>query len=207
MPAKPQVLMDKLRKHLEALDRDLEGVLGVVVRDLTSGSSLELRGRDTFPSASTIKLAVLYELYRQAEEGRVDLSAVVQPASPRVAEGVLERLSFRVSLTVRDLAVLMMGWSDNEATNELVRRLGRERVNERLISLGLSGTRLRRLMMDLDAARQGRRERHHARRAGPPRGDPLPGRGPAPRIGPRSARPLLETRGRRVAAAAVFPTR
>jgi beta-lactamase class A len=155
MPAKPQVLMDKLRKHLEALDRDLEGVLGVVVRDLTSGASLELRGRDSFPSASTIKLAILYELYRQAEEGRVDLSAVVQPSSPRVAEGVLERLSFRVSLTVRDLAVLMMGWSDNEATNELVRRLGRERVNERLLSLGLTGTRLRRPMMDLDAARRG----------------------------------------------------
>jgi beta-lactamase class A len=155
MPAKPQVLMDKLRKHLETLDRDLEGVLGVVIRDLTSGSSLELRGRDTFPSASTIKLAILYELYRQAEEGRVDLSAVVQPSSPRVAEGVLERLSFRVSLTVRDLAVLMMGWSDNEATNELVRRLGQERVNERLASLGLSGTRLRRLMMDLEAARRG----------------------------------------------------
>jgi len=155
LKAKPQVLLDKLRADIEGVDRGLEGVLGVVVRDLTSGATLELRGREVFPSASTIKLAVLYELYRQAEDGRVDLSAVVQPTSPRVAEGVLERLSDRVSLTVRDLAVLMMGWSDNEATNELVRRLGRERINARLPSLGLSETHLRRQMMDLDAARRG----------------------------------------------------
>ena len=50
----------------------------------------------------------------------------------------------------------MIGWSDNEATNLLVRRLGQDAVNARLDALGLPRTRLRRLMMDLDAARQGR---------------------------------------------------
>jgi beta-lactamase class A len=49
----------------------------------------------------------------------------------------------------------MMGWSDNEATNVLVRRVGMEAVNRRLGVMGLPGTRLRRLMMDLEAARRG----------------------------------------------------
>jgi beta-lactamase class A len=60
-----------------------------------------------------------------------------------------------VSLTWRDLAVLMMGWSDNEATNLLIGKVGLERVNQRLDALGLTRTRLRRRMMDLEAARRG----------------------------------------------------
>jgi beta-lactamase class A len=69
--------------------------------------------------------------------------------------GVLQDLSDRVSLTWRDLAVMMMKWSDNEATNLLARRVGRDAVNRRLDALGLSRTRLRREMMDLEAARRG----------------------------------------------------
>jgi beta-lactamase class A len=49
----------------------------------------------------------------------------------------------------------MMGWSDNEATNVLVRRVGLGAVNGRLDALQLPRTRLRRLMMDLEAARRG----------------------------------------------------
>ena len=56
------------------MDGRLDGVLGVYVRDLATGATIELRPDEVFPTASTIKLAVLYELYRQAEEGRVDLA-------------------------------------------------------------------------------------------------------------------------------------
>jgi beta-lactamase class A len=117
---------------------------------------VELRPDEVFPTASSIKLAVLYELYRQAEEGKVDLAEVTRPPVPRVrGGGVLQELGDHVSITWRDLAVLMMGWSDNEATNVLMRRVGIEAVSRRLDSLGLSRTRLRRQMMDLEAARRG----------------------------------------------------
>ena len=58
-------------------------------------------------------------------------------------------------LSWRDLAVLMIGWSDNEATNLLIRRVGMDAVNRRLDTLSLPHTRLRRAMMDLEAARRG----------------------------------------------------
>jgi beta-lactamase class A len=64
-------------------------------------------------------------------------------------------LGGQVSLTWCDLAALMMGWSDNEATNVLIRRVGQDAVDRRLDALGLPATRLRRQMMDLDAARRG----------------------------------------------------
>jgi len=141
---------------VEAVDRGLDGVLGVSVKDLKGGLTLDLRPQEPFPQASSIKLAVLYELYRQAEEGRVDLAEVTRPPLPRVGGGgVLQELGDKVSLTGRDLAVLMMGWSDNAATNVLIDRVGMDAVNRRLDSLGLRATRLRRKMMDLEAARRG----------------------------------------------------
>ena len=104
------------------------------------GGAIELRADEAFPTASSIKPAVLYELYRQADEGRLDLDEVTRPPLPRVGGGgVLQDLCDRVSLTWRDLAVLMMRWSDNEATNLLIRRVGRDAVNRRLDALSLGG--------------------------------------------------------------------
>ena len=154
---KQAVLWSKLRARIEAVDQALDGVMGVAVKDLTTGATIELRPDELFPQASSIKLAVLYELFRQAEEGRIDLAQVTRPGVPRVAGGgVLQVLGDKVSLTWRDLAVLMMGWSDNEATNVLIDKLGLDAVNRRLDGLGLARTRLQRRMMDLEAARAGR---------------------------------------------------
>ena len=156
LPAKQADLLAKLHARVQAVDARLDGVIGVYVRDLTTGATLELRPDEVFPTASSIKLAVLYELYRQAEEGRIDLAESTRPPLPRVrGGGILQELGDKVSLTWRDLAVLMVGWSDNEATNVLVRRVGMEAVNRRLDALSLPRTRLRRLMMDLEAARRG----------------------------------------------------
>lgn len=156
-PRTPEdLLWARLEGRLREVERGLDGVLGVAVQDLTNGRTLLLNADQAFPTASSIKLAVLYELYRQAEEGRVDLAERVRPRGPRVAgSGVLQLLGEEVELTVRDLAVLMFAESDNEATNLLIDRVGMERVNARLDGLGLRGTRLRRKMMDLAAARRG----------------------------------------------------
>jgi beta-lactamase class A len=154
--SKEAALLAKLRARIEAVDSRLDGVLGVYVEDLASGATIAVRAEEPFPTASSIKLAVLYELFRQAQEGRVDLSEVTRPPAARVGGGgVLQELGDGVSLTWRDLAVLMIGWSDNEATNLLVGRVGMDAVNARLSGLGLTHTRLRRLMMDTDAARRG----------------------------------------------------
>ena len=42
-------------------------------------TGVELRAAEVFPTASSIKTAVLYELYRQAEEGKIDLGEVTRP--------------------------------------------------------------------------------------------------------------------------------
>src|SRR3989442_7717684 len=59
-------------------------------------------------------------------------------------------------ITLRDLATMMVAVSDNSATNVLIDRVAMENVNALLDSLGLTHTRLRRKMMDLKAAGEGR---------------------------------------------------
>jgi beta-lactamase class A len=58
-------------------------------------------------------------------------------------------------ITLRDLATMMIAVSDNAATNVLIDHVGMENVNATLQSLGFTQTRLRRKMMDLNAAKQG----------------------------------------------------
>ncbi len=154
---KEAVLWEKMKARIQTVEQRLDGVVGVSLKDLAGGREFELRPAEPFPTASSIKLAVLYELYQQAEEGKGALEEVTRPGPTRVGGGgILQELGHSVSLSWRDLAVLMMGWSDNEATNLLIDKVGLEAVNRRLDSLGLPATRLRRKMMDLEAARLGR---------------------------------------------------
>ncbi|PYX90486.1 MAG: hypothetical protein DMG68_01645 [Acidobacteria bacterium] len=59
-------------------------------------------------------------------------------------------------VTNRDLATMMVAVSDNSATNVLIDRVGMENVNAMMSGLGLTHTRLRRKMMDVRAASEGR---------------------------------------------------
>src|SRR5262249_28639657 len=70
---------------------------------------------------------------------------------------VLGGLTPGISLvTNHDLASFMVSVSDNSATNVLIERVGMDNVNKLLDKLGLKNTRLRRKMMDVNAAKEGR---------------------------------------------------
>ncbi|HUG53465.1 MAG TPA: serine hydrolase [Vicinamibacteria bacterium] len=153
---KEDVLWTRLRERLHEVEKRLDGVLGLSVKDLETGALIEVRPDEPFPIASSIKLAILYELYRQADAGRIDLAEATRPPRPRVkGAGILQWMGDEATLTWRDLAVLMIALSDNAATNLLIDRVGLLAVNARLDELGLPDTRLRRRMMDLEAARRG----------------------------------------------------
>jgi beta-lactamase class A len=154
-PAPPPPLWEKLRGRLQQADERLDGVLAVSIEDLATGRTIEIRAGEPFATASCIKPAVLLELYHSAAARGVDLQQAVPAPSPPVGGGPLELLGPGARFTWHDLAVLMMSYSDNDAANALIERLGMEAVNARLQKLGLRSTRLRRRMMDAAAARGG----------------------------------------------------
>lgn len=156
---KREVLWQKLENSIADIDRDLDGVMGVFIMDLTDGRHYSLRAGDVFPQASSIKICVLAELYRQAQQGKLKLTDMytVNAADLVQDSDIMGGLTPGVTqITLRDLATMMVAVSDNSATNVLIDRVGMENVNNFLTSLGLPDTRLRRKMMDLKAAGEGR---------------------------------------------------
>jgi beta-lactamase class A len=162
---KRDILWQKLATRIEALDQELDGVLGVAILDLTDDREWGYHADEVFPTASTIKLAVLAELFHQEElaragqnaNARLDDRYVVRTEDLVPDSAVLGHLTPGVAtLTNRDLAAAVVAVSDNSASNILTNRLGMARINEMLDGLGLKRTRLRRQMMDLEAAKQGR---------------------------------------------------
>jgi beta-lactamase class A len=156
---KRQVLWQKLQEELRGVDRQLDGVLALAVKDLTSGEEFFINADEVMPQASSIKITVLAELYRQAQQGKLKLTDeyIVRTEDLVPGSDIMLGLTPGVTrLTLRDLATMMVAVSDNSATNVLIGRVGMENVNAMLESQGLHATRLRRKMMDLKAASEGR---------------------------------------------------
>ena len=156
---KRQVLWQKLEAAIHDVDQHLDGVMGVAIEDLTTGEQFFLHENEVFAQASSIKIAVLANLYLQAQQSKLKLSDLytVQASDLVPDSDIMNGLTPGVTrVTLRDLATMMVAVSDNSATNVLIDRVGMENVNSMLDSLGLAHTRLRRKMMDLEAAKQGR---------------------------------------------------
>jgi beta-lactamase class A len=159
---KQTVLWEKLAARINEIDRNLDGVAGVAILDLTSGRTFLLHADDVFPQASSIKIAVLAELYHQAQglgakNAKLTDLYTVQSSDLVQDSDIMGGLTPGVTrLTNRDLATMMVAVSDNSATNVLIDRVGMNNVNDLMASLGLTHTLLRRKMMDLQAASQGR---------------------------------------------------
>ena len=156
---KQQALWQKLETSIGDVDRNLDGAMGVAILDLTDGHKYLLHPNDVFAQASSIKICVLAELYRQAQQGQLKLTDIYTVNATDLVQDsdIMGGLTPGVTkITLRDLATMMVAVSDNSATNVLIDRVGMEKVNAFLDSLGLTHTRLRRKMMDLKAAAEGR---------------------------------------------------
>ncbi len=136
---KQQVLWAKLEKSILEVDRNLDGVMGVAIVDLTDGHKYLLHANDVFPQASSIKICVLAELYRQAQQGKLKLTDLytVNAADLVQDSDIMGGLTPGVTrITLRDLATMMVAVSDNSATNVLIDRVGMDNVNAFLSSAG-----------------------------------------------------------------------
>lgn len=136
---------------VEALIREAEatgGVVGVAIH----GAEEELfshNGERQFRAASTIKLPIMIETYREIERGTLSLDETYRLRDEdRVpGSGVLGHLHEGLELTLADLLFLMIAVSDNTATNLILDRTGLEAVNATMQSLGMANSVLGRRIL------------------------------------------------------------
>jgi beta-lactamase class A len=133
--------------------------IGVAARHVESGLAYERDADGEFESASVIKIAVLTEVMAGVREGRIDLSErwTLTPSNKASESGWLRFFDPGLSPTWNDLVTLMIGPSDNTATNAWIERLGIENVNARMRSLGFEHIRLLSLLPWLDPSVDGPR--------------------------------------------------
>jgi beta-lactamase class A len=156
--AAEDLLWKKLDTRVGEAVEKFDGVIGVAILDLTDGRAILKNADSVFPTASSIKIAILLELYRQEQSGKAKLNDVYTFDAKDLVEDsqIMTGLTPGVTkVTNRDLAQFMVAVSDNAAANVLIDRIGMQNVNATLKSLGLTKTILRRKMMDVAAARRG----------------------------------------------------
>lgn len=133
-----------LRHTLDAIAAAHHGVLGYSVINLDTGERLSLRGDETFPTASLIKVPILVTLYDLVEQKQLSLDdpLTVLKIDQVPGSGVLQFMHPGMTLSVHDAAALMIILSDNTATNLLLDRIIIRRVWAKMEALGLPHTKV-----------------------------------------------------------------
>lgn len=118
--------------------------MGISARHLESGRAYGHLEDAEFEGASVTKIAVLTDAIAGVRDGRVDLSQqwTLTDAEKADGSGLLALLDPGLAPTWNDLIILMIGPSDNTATNAWIARLGVEEIDARMVSLGFPHIRL-----------------------------------------------------------------
>lgn len=167
---RPSPAPEPLRTRIEARVARVPGaVVGVAYRDLATGEALDVMGDTVFHAASTMKVPVLVELFRQADAGALSLDATVPLANEfrSIVDGSPYALSMAddsdstlygkvgTRVPIRELAELMIVRSSNLATNALIALVGAERADETARRLGARHTQVLRGVEDGKAYERG----------------------------------------------------
>ncbi len=149
-----EILKQKTERQLQDIVKSSSFLTGMMAVDLTTGDSFAINQDIVFAQASAIKIQILMEVYKQASENKFALTDTRPLLSTNTVagSGILNAMVDPVSLSIRNYCMLMIGLSDNSATNTLIELVGLKNINATMQSLGLKNTRVQRKMIDQPAS-------------------------------------------------------
>jgi beta-lactamase class A len=133
-----------LKQQILALVKDVPGSMGVYIKHIERGDEISVEADKVFPLGTVFQIAVMVEVFRQAEKESLSLEDKIELADnlKAVGPGILQYMSPGLKLSVKDLLVLMMTISDNTATDLLWKKIGLQSVNMVLRDLGYTRTNI-----------------------------------------------------------------
>jgi beta-lactamase class A len=178
-PSRPaESTLDSLAGRIEARIAGVPGaVVGIAFRDLGGGAELFRDADSSFHAASTMKVAVMIEAFRQIDAGRLrpeqgillvnQFGSIVDgsPYSLDPADDSDSSLYARVGdrVAVRELVERMITRSSNLATNAVIALVGAENANATAHRLGATRMQVLRGVEDTKAYEAGRNNTTTAR--------------------------------------------
>jgi beta-lactamase class A len=148
-PKSPTTLQQQLQQLTVARATAGLGHTALYAIDLKSSTAVGVDADLPVPTASVIKLAILYHAMVEVRAGRArwDEPIVLHPHEAVAGSGLLTFLDAPVTLTLKDVLTMMVIVSDNTATNLAIDRFGIDPVNGRLQALGRENTHLYKKVM------------------------------------------------------------
>jgi beta-lactamase class A len=158
-----------LRDYIQNLADSLRAEIGVAFRDLETGKEFFFNERQMMHAASTMKVPVMIEVFRQAERGkfRLDDLLLVKNEFKSIVDGSPYSLEagddsdssmYRVisgGVAIRQLVEQMITVSSNLATNLLIELIDVKNVLATLRGLGIHHMQVRRGVEDGKAYQRG----------------------------------------------------
>ena len=171
-PATPPPLGEQLQA---LLDGHPDADVAVAVRDQSTSFSLNIQSDRVFHAASTMKVPVMIEAWKQVRAGKLSMDQLLEVKNSfrSIVDGseyaivddsddaIYERLGERMS--VSELIYQMITVSSNLATNLLIDHLSADSIQQTVNDLGAEGLQVLRGVEDLKAFELGMSNRTNAR--------------------------------------------
>jgi len=171
----PQVLfgqntkLDSAKQQIEKRIADSHAEVAIAFRMLDGSSEYFLRADDAFHAASTMKVPVMIELFRQVREGKLHLDEKlpIHNEFHSIVDGSIFKLDPKddsetdlykadgQTRTIRELCDLMITVSSNFATNLLIEKLGVEKIRASVHALNADGMKVLRGVQNEKAFEKG----------------------------------------------------
>lgn len=131
-----------LDEKIQAAIADFKGKVWIHAKNLDTGKEYSLRGDEQVRTASTIKLPIMAETYRQVVQGKVrwDDSIELTKEKKQGGSGILFEFSDGTKIDLKTAVHLMIVVSDNTATNLVLDKITADAVNDYMSELGLKDT-------------------------------------------------------------------
>ncbi|MFC7394529.1 serine hydrolase [Scopulibacillus cellulosilyticus] len=140
-----------LQKKIEQLIEPISGSFGILIRHIQSGEEVKINSERLFQAARCIKIPILITLFRDIEEGKVQLDTRIRiKEEDRVTgSGILRELDPGAEVSIKDLAMLMTIVSDNLATDKILDIVGGvENVDRYMKELGFENIHVKQTLWD-----------------------------------------------------------
>ncbi|MCA1624246.1 MAG: class A beta-lactamase-related serine hydrolase [Acidobacteria bacterium] len=135
----PQPLDERIKAALA----DFRGNAWIYAKNLDTGKDYAFRADEQVRTASTIKLAIMTEVFAQVAEGKRKWTdeLTLTKQNRFGGSGVLGEFSDGTKIDLKTATNLMIVVSDNTATNLILDAITADAVNARMDALGLKQTR------------------------------------------------------------------
>jgi beta-lactamase class A len=151
LPAQDPARVERMDHRIRTAIAGFHGSTSLYAKNLDTGATFGIRENEKVRTASTIKLAIMAEVFDAVARGRAKWPdpITLHDSDKAGGTGVIPELANGTRLTVRDLVHVMIVLSDNTATNLLLDKFSAEAVNTYMDSLGLPNTRsMRKILVD-----------------------------------------------------------